>query len=234
MSFLTVVTGVGGGIGWIRGATTLSPGEACSAITTLSGSPTTYLANQCFRVTARAHSLLDPRSPTVVYNGTPGPSTVVKSTDYFINWGTGEIVFYKPITPAPTIAIDCGWISTATGADLRLLSHVNNWQEGTTAAQIPADEYGTRIVPSFAGKVSGTFQFDYYSSSDIVDLGTAQRLNGNYFVFALFEDVVTNRMRIIYCNLGGFPITAPGAGMVGGTLTGGLQSDVTFRNEALI
>jgi hypothetical protein len=230
MTFLTVTTGVGGGIGWIRGATTLATAEPCSAITVLSGSPTTYPANQCFRVTARAHSLLDPRSPTIVKNAT----VAAKTTDYFINWGTGEIVFYTPLTGTPTITIDCGWISTATGSDLRLLSHVNNWQEGTTAAQIPADEYGTRIVPSFAGKVSGTFQFDYYSSSDIVDLGHAQRLNGNYFVFALYEDVVTNRMRIIYANLGGFPITAPGAGMIGGTLTGGLMADVTFRNEVLI
>jgi hypothetical protein len=214
----------------LKGATTLMTAEPCAAITNLSGSPTTYPANQCFRVTARAHSVLDPRSPTIVKNS----AVAAKATDYFLNWGTGEIIFFTPLTGTPTITLDGGWISTATGSDVQLLSHVNNWQEGTTAAQIPADEYGKRIVPSFAGKVSGTFQFDYYSSSDMVDLRNALRLRANYFCFALFEDLVSNRMRIIYCNLGGFPTTAPGAGMVGGTLTGGLFEDVTFRNEALV
>jgi hypothetical protein len=230
MSYQPPTTGVGGGIAWLRGATTLAPAEPCSAITTLSGSPTTYPANQCFRITARAHSVLDPRSPTIVKNAT----VAAKQTDYYINWGTGEIVFYTPLTGTPTITIDCGWISTASGTDVPLLSHVNNWQAGSTAAQIPADEYGKRIVPSFAGKVSGTFQFDYYSSSDIVDLMSAQRMRANYFVFALFEDLVSNRMRIVYANVGGFPVTAPGAGMVGGTCTGGLFEDPTFRAEALV
>ena len=230
VSFLPVTTGVGGGIAWLKGATTLATAEPCEEITTLSGSATTYPAHQCFRITARAHSVLDPRSPTIVKNAT----LPAKGTDYYINWGTGEIVFYVPLTGTPTITLDCGWIATSTGTDVRLLSHVNNWQNGSTAAQIPADEYGTRIVPSFAGKVSGTFQFDYYSSSDIVDLRTAMRTRANYFVFALYEDVVSNRMQIVYANLGGFPTTAPGAGMVGGTCTGGLFQDITFRNEALV
>ena len=228
---LPVTTGVGGGIAWLKGATTLVAAAPCEAITTLSGSPTPYPANQCFRITARAHSVLDPRSPTIVNLAVGTPA---KATDYYINWGTGEIVFYVPLTGSPTITMDCGWIATTLGSDVRLLNHVNNWQEGSTAAQIPADEYGTRIVPSFAGKVSGTFQFDYYSSSDIVDLMTAQRLRTNYFVFALYEDVVSNRMRIVYANVGGFPVTAPGAGMVGGTCTGGLFQDPTFRAEALV
>jgi hypothetical protein len=231
MSFIGPTTGLGGGIAWLKGTSTpLTTSEPCDVQTTLSGSPTTYPALQIYRVTARAHSVLDPRVPLVVKNS----AAVVKSTDYYINFGTGEIVFYTPLTGTPAITLDGNYIPTTSGTDVHVLQHVNNWKEGTTAAQIPADEYGKRIIPTFAGKLSGTFSFDYYSSSDTADLMTAIRLRTNYFVLALFEDLVSNRMRIIYCNLGGTPIDAPSAGMVGGNISGGLFEDVTLRVEALV
>lgn len=230
VSFLTPTTGLGGGIAWLKGTSTAMTAEPCATVTTLSGSPTTYPTKQIYTVTARAKSVLDPRVPLVVKDG----GTAKKETDYYINLGTGEIVFYTPLSGTPAITLDGSYIPTATGTDVHLLTHVNNWQEGTTGTQIPADEYGKKIVPTFAGKTSGTFQFEYYSSSDSVDLFNAIKMKLNYFIFALYEDIVSNRMRIIYCNLSGTPTTAPSAGMVGGQITGGLFEDVTFRSEALV
>ena len=228
MANLQPITGTDGYIALLNGASTTMTGEACSAVTQYPGGSITYPANQIFKITARAHKILDPRVSVVVYNSGVSQPT----TNYKIFYGSGHIYFYTPLTGTPVVTIDGAYISTALATDVVGMLHVNNWQLNMTGNQIQGDEYGKIIMPEYRGKLSGTWQFDRFSSNTAIDLFNMM-LTQSYFIFALYESLSANRLWIVYGDLTSAPFQAPGNGMIGGTVNGVMRETPSYLNESL-
>jgi hypothetical protein len=225
---LVPITGVDGYIALLNGTSTVALAEACSQITSMPGGSIIYPAKQIFQITARSHKVLDPLVTPVVYVGGVSQSP----TTYKIFFGAGIVFFYTPLSGTPVITMDIAYIPTATATDVVGMLHVNNWQLTLTGNQIQGDEYGKLIMPEYRGKLAGTWQFDRFSSSTAIDLFNLM-LTQSYFRFALYESISANRLWIVYGDLTSAPVSAPGNGMVGGTVNGVLRETPSYLNEAL-
>jgi hypothetical protein len=228
MANLQPLTGTDGYIAWLNGTSTALLAEACSQITSMPGGALVYPAKQIYQVTARTHKVMDPRVTPVVYVG--GVSQ--PATNYILFYGAGIIFFRTALTGTPVVTMDYSYLPTATATDVVGVQHVNNWQLTMTGNQIQGDEYGLPIVPEYRGKLSGTWQFDRFSSSTSIDLFNTM-LSQTFFTFALYESLSANRLWVVYGDLTSAPVSAPGNGMVGGTVNGVMRQTPTFLNEAL-
>jgi hypothetical protein len=228
MAQLTPITGTDGLLVLLNGTPTPVSAAPTTNILAVPGGTLPYPALQLYQIATRTHKVWDPRVTPVVYNS----ATPLPSTQYFIDWGNGLIVFYTPLTGTPTITVDATYIPTATTTDVVPLPHTSNLNMTMTGNNIPLDEYGTLIIPEARGKMQGTFQFDCWASSTSVDLLTLMKLR-NYFIFAAYESVQNNRLSILYSDLTGIPKNIPVNGGVGGTITATLKQLPSFLNEAL-
>jgi hypothetical protein len=225
---LTPITGTDGLLVLLNGTPTAVSAAPTTNILAVPGGTLPYPALQLYQIATRTHKVWDPRVTPVVYNS----ATPLPSTQYFIDWGNGLIVFYQPLTGTPTITVDATYIPTATTTDVVPLPHTSNLNMTMTGNNIPLDEYGTLIIPEARGKMQGTFQFDCWASSTSVDLLTLMKLR-NYFIFAAYESVQNNRLSILYSDLTGIPKNIPVNGGVGGTITATLKQLPSFLNEQL-
>jgi hypothetical protein len=223
---LNVITGKNGDIYRIVGASTPITAEACSAVTALPGDDTVYPANQIFKITARAHKLLDPRVPIVVKDG----ATVKKATDYFVRYGSGYIQFYTPLGGTPAITVDGAYISTASGTDIQHIPNAKNWQLNLTADQADASAYGVRIKRKLRGLLDGTWQFDKYADGPTL---LNQMQAGSYFFFAFYEDITVPRLWVFPGDFTSQPITNPIDAAAMGTVNGTMLEAPEYLNEAL-
>jgi hypothetical protein len=225
---LTPITGTDGSLVLLNGTPTALTAQATTNILNIPGGTLAYPALQLYQVSARTHKVWDPRVTPVVYNS----ATALPSTQYFIDWGNGLIVFYTPLTGTPVITVDFTYFPTASATDVVPMPHTSNLNLTMTGNNIPLDEYNTLIIPEARGKMQGTFQFDCWASSTSVDLLGLMKLR-NYFVFAAYESKQTNRINILYSDLTGIPKNIPVNGGVGGTITATLKQLPSFVNEAL-
>lgn len=228
MANLQPITGVDGYIALLNGVSTVALAEACSQILSFPGGADIFPVKQIYQITARSHKIIDPRVNPVVYVG--GVSQ--PATNYVLFPGSGVIYFRVPLTGTPVVTADIAYIPTASATDVIGVQHVNNWQLTLTGNQIQGDEYGKIIMPEYRGKLSGTWQFDRMASSTGIDLFN-RMLFQSYFIFALYESLAANRMWIVYGDLTSAPVSAPGNGMVAGTINGVLRETPSFLNEAL-
>lgn len=222
-----VITPVVGGTG---GAATVVLGviEATTNVLQLPGGSLFFPANQAFSVTNRLHKVLDPLVPLLVYNN----GILVPTTQYKVLYGAGVILFRAPLTGTPVITLAGNYRQTVTGNDVVGMSHVSNWQLNLTATQVPGDEYGTDMVPEYRGKFGGTWQFDRLSSSTGLDLFYLMMLQ-SFFIFALYEELQSNRFWILMGDLSASPQNAPTAAMATGVVTGTIKYLPSFLNEPL-
>jgi hypothetical protein len=228
MPELQPITGTDGALVLLNGTPLPLTAQTCTNILAVPGGTLPYPANQLFQVSARTHKIWDPRVTPVVYNA----ATALPSTQYFIDWGNGLIVFYVPLTGTPTITVDFTYIPTAAATDVVALPHTSNINMTMTGNNIPLDEYRTLIIPEARGKMQGTFQFDCWASSTSVDLLALMKLR-NYFIFAAYDSVQASRINVLYADLTGIPKNIPVNGGVGGTITATLKQLPSFVNEPL-
>jgi hypothetical protein len=225
---LTPLTGTDGSLVLLNGTPAPLTAQPMTNVLNVPGGILAYPSNQLFQVTTRTHKIWDPRVTPIIYNA----AAPLPSTQYFIDWGNGMVVFYTPLTGTPTITADFTYIPTATATDVVALNHTSNINMTMTGNNIPGDEYHTLITPEYRGKMQGTFQFDCWASSTSVDLLGLMKLR-NYFIFAAYESVQANRINILYADLTGIPKNVPVNGGVGGTITATLKQLPSFVNESL-
>jgi hypothetical protein len=58
-------------------------------------------------------------------------------------------------------------------------------------------------------------------------------LQRTFFVFSLYESLIENRQWIVYGDIGSNPMSAPAAGMVGGTINGTMVAQPSMIVEPL-
>lgn len=227
---LQPLTGKDGYIVLLNGTSTPAAAEACSDIgaTGLPGGTMVYPAKQVYSVTLRTKKVIDARLPVVVKNST----VPLPKTQYKILYGSGVVLFRQPLTGTPAITVDMSYIPTVTATDVVAIEHVRDWVINLTAPQVPGDEYGPDIVPEYRGKFSGTWQFERLASSSGLDLFYLMLLQ-SYFIFALYEELQSNRMWVIYGDLSASPQNAPTGAVAGGTVTGVLKQLPSFLVEPL-
>jgi hypothetical protein len=223
-----VITPTTGGTGAAATAVWTTATEPTTMITQLPGGTIVYPNNQAFQVTGRTRKILDPQVPLLVYVN----STLAKTTDYKVLWGSGTILFLLPVLGTPTVTLAGNYIPTVTGTDVVGIAHVSDWALTMTASQIPGDEYGTDITPNYRGKFAGTWQFNRLSSSSGLDL-YYQMLTKSYFQFALYESITQQRFWVVYGDLNASPQNAPVAGIATGVVTGTMRQLPSFCNEVL-
>jgi hypothetical protein len=228
MAELLPITGTDGALVLLNGAPTPVTAQAATNILAIPGGTLAYPAQQVFQTAIRTHKIWDPRVTPIVYNA----ATPLPSTQYFVDWGNGLVVFYTPLTGTPTITFDFTYIPTATTTDVVALPHTSNINMTMTGNNIPLDEYRTLIIPEARGKMQGTFQFDCWASSTSVDLLGLMKLR-NYFIFGAYDSIQANRLNILYADLTGIPKNIPVNGGIGGTITATLKQLPSFVNEAL-
>jgi hypothetical protein len=224
------ISGVDGYIALCLGISTPKAGEIFQEIAHAPGGSRTY-SKQLYTVADRGKKIADSRVPPKIYiDG----GTAISPTQYRWFPGGAFILFFQPIVATPgAITADFNYIptSTATGEVYGLL-HVNNWQLNLAANPIPGDEYGTMMAPNYRGKMAGTWQFERYSSASAVDLYMLM-MERTFFVISLYESLIEQRQWICYGDIGASPMSAPTAGMVGGTVTGTLVSQPSLIVEPL-
>jgi len=212
----------------LNGTPTPLTAQATTNILAVPGGTLPYPPLQLYEIAIRTHKIWDPRVTPVVYNA----ASALPSTQYFIDWGNGLIVFYQPLTGTPVITVDFTYIPTASATDVVALPHTSNINMTMTGNNIPLDEYRTLIIPEARGKMQGTFQFDCWASSTSVDLLGLMKLR-NYFIFAAYDSVQASRINILYADLTGIPKNIPVNGGIGGTITATLKQLPSFVNEPL-
>ena len=191
---------------------------------------------QLYKVSDPGKKIGDSRIPPVVYVDT----APVPATQYRWFPGGNMILFFQPIVATPgVVSADFNYISTSGNltagnplGEVYGLLHVNNWQLNLTANPIPGDEYGTMMAPQYRGKMAGTWQFERYSSSSAIDLYMLM-MTKSYFVFSLYESLISQRQWIIFGDVSASPMAAPTAGMVGGTVTGTMVAQPSLIVEPL-
>jgi len=229
------ITGLNGYIAMLNGASAMAMAAPCEEIPGPPGgsSPVGGVGvippHSLYRVTDRTRKIGDSLVKPVVY---VGGTNVVPATAYQYMPGGQYILFYTPRAAADTITADVGYISTSQQGDVYGLVHVLNWQLNMTANAIQGDEYGTQIIPQYRGKMSGTWQFERYSSSTGYDLYYMMMLK-SHFVFALYESLQQSRMWIVYGDIGANPLNASTNAMIGGTITGTMDAMPSNIIEAL-
>jgi len=218
------ITGLNGYIAMLNGASSKVTADAFEEILNPPGGALALPAHSLYRVTDRTHKVGDSKAPIVVYGGATGV-TVVSPTEYQWLPGGNYILFRTPRTATDVIKADVSYIDTsgAVATNIYGLVHVLNWQLNMTANPIPGDEYGTQMIPQYRGKMSGTWQFERYSSSTAYDLYFQMMLK-NHFVFALYESLLENRIWLVYGDIGANPINTPTNGMVSGVITGTMDA----------
>jgi hypothetical protein len=225
---LLPLTGTDGALVLLNGTPTALLAEPMSNILAVPGGVLPYPSKQIYWVTTRTHKIMDPRVTPVVYNS----GTAVPSTQYFIDWGAGVVVFYTPLTGTPAITMDYTYLPTATATDVVALPHTSNINMTMTGNNIAGDEYRTLIIPEYRGKMQGTFTFDCWASSTSVDLLMLMKIR-SYFIFGAYDSVQATRCNILYADLTGIPKNIPVNGMIGGTISATLKQLPSFIAEAL-
>jgi hypothetical protein len=212
------ITGQDGYIAMLNGtpiSTTPGTPEAYEEIPNPPGGALLLPQHTLYRVTDRTKKVVDSRvKPTIYVDG-----NAVPPTSYRFLPGGNYVMFFQPQTAAAVITGDFSYLPTVTATDVYGLVHVLNWQLNMTANPIPGDEYGTVMIPQYRGKMNGTWQFERYSSSTGIDLYYQMMLR-SYFVFALYESLIEDRIWLIFGDIGANPVNAPSNGMISGTITG--------------
>jgi hypothetical protein len=216
------ITGLNGYIAMLTGASTAAPAEAFEEIPNPPGGSLVLPVHTLFRVTDRTKKVGDSKVKPVVYGGATG-TTVIPATNYQWMPGGNYILFYQPLSATDVVKADVNYITTSGANAIYGLVHVLNWQLNMTANPIPGDEYQTAIIPQYRGKMSGTWQFERYSSATAYDL-YFQMMTKSHFVFALYESLLENRIWLVYGDIGANPLNAPTNGMIGGTITGTMDA----------
>jgi hypothetical protein len=223
------ITGLNGYIAMLNGVSAAALASPFEEIPNPPGGALALPPHSLYRITDRTKKIGDSKVRPKVYTG---GTTVIPEMSYTYLPGGQYIVFNTPRQAADAITADVGYIPTSGPSDIYGLVHVLNWQLNMTSNPVPGDEYGKGMIPQYRGKMSGTWQFERYSSSTAYDLYFQMMLK-NHFVFALYESLLENRMWIIYGDIGANPINAPSAGMVSGVITGTMDDMPSMIVELL-
>jgi len=196
--------------------------EPCTALTGLPGDDTAYTANLFYKITAVAHSIIDPDQPVTVYAN----AIAVSPNNYVVHFGSGIIEFFTanagPVTVTGNYIPNAGLLVKA--------GETKDWTFTVTSADVDGASYGTGFGSHFAGIANGTFGFTKFQT----ELALFQKFrSGSRLVMFFYESVRAPSYWVVFGRLLSHPNAAPIAGMVMGQLTGTLLQYPDFRNDSV-